>query len=115
MAETLSLNERLRYKRDFTKVYAEGKRYRGKYFILAYCPIESGPSRFAAVASKKIGNAVKRNRAKRRIRSLFRRNKHLIHTSLDMVFISKKNIITAPWPLIEQDFVKALKTIAFQD
>ncbi len=115
MAETLSLLERLRYRKDFSLIYAEGKRYRGKYFILVYLSNEFSHSRFAAVASKKIGNAVKRNRAKRRIRALFRRNKHLTHASLDMIFISKKGIVAAPWPLLEQEFIKALKTIDSQD
>jgi len=113
MAETLSLRGRLRYRKDFSQVYANGKRYRGKYFILVYLPNKSGYSRFAAVASKKIGNAVQRNHAKRRIRALFRRNKHLSQESLDMIFISKPGIVTAPWQLLEKDFVKALETAGF--
>lgn len=111
MAETLGLVERLRYRKDFSLIYAEGKRYRGRYFILVYLPNDLGTSRFAAVASKKIGSAVTRNRAKRRIKALFRRNKHLMQASLDMIFISKKGLVTAPWPLLEQDFSNALKAI----
>ena len=113
MKQTLSLSERLRYRKDFSQIYAEGKRYRGKYFILVYLPNESGHLRFAAIASKKIGNAVKRNRAKRRIRALFRRNKHLINAAVDMIFISKQSIVTAPWPFLEHEFIKAIKSIGF--
>ncbi|GBR76848.1 ribonuclease P [Candidatus Termititenax persephonae] len=56
---------------DFAAVYAQGRKRVGKSFVLFYLP--HAESRYAVVASKKaIGNAVRRNRAKRLLRELLR-------------------------------------------
>jgi ribonuclease P protein component len=51
----------------------------------------------AVVASKKIGNAVQRNRVRRRVRELFRRNKELLTLPVDMIVLTKKGVQEASW------------------
>jgi len=55
-------------RRDFQKVYQEGRKLVGKTHVLFLLPAQDDAK--AVVASKKVGNAVRRNRAKRLLREL---------------------------------------------
>jgi ribonuclease P protein component len=109
MDENFTPQERIRKKKDFLHLYKKGKRYRGKYFILIYLSNELTFSRVAVVASKKLGNAVQRNRTKRCLRALFRRNKELLEKPFDLIFIPRKEIHEAKWQNLEEDYMAALK------
>lgn len=112
MSETLTPQERIRKKKEFTFLYDKGNRYRGRYFNLVYLANDLSYSRIAVVASKKVGHAVVRNKIKRRFRALFRRNKHLLAKSTDLIIIAKKNAPFAPWTELQEDFLKALQTLS---
>lgn len=58
------------------------------------CPVDnaSGLRRMGLVTSRKIGTAVERNRVKRRLREIFRLNKHSLAPSLDIIFIPRPGI-----------------------
>lgn len=111
MSETLSPHERIGKKKDFVFIYKKGRRYRGKYFTLVYLSNDRDFSRVAVVVSKKIGNAVKRNKIKRRLKTLFRRNKALMTRPLDLVFIVRKEMRTAAWLDLQSDFLAAVNAV----
>jgi len=111
MRETLTPRERIRKKKDFLVLYKKGNRYRGRYFNLVYLPNHEAFSRMAVVVSKKVGNAVTRNRVKRWTRDLFRRNKDLLEKPLDLILVAKKDILEASWAVYRQEYFSALKYI----
>jgi len=111
MDESFKPQERIRKKSDFFHLYRKGKRYRGKYFTLVYLSNALGFSRMAVVAGRKLGNAVQRNRAKRRMRTLFRRNKELLKTPLDLIIIPRTAIHEAGWKSLEDEYRMSLETI----
>jgi len=80
----------LRRKRDFETIAKEGTRRYTKNFLIIARKNEQGFSRVGAVASKKLGEAVERNRVKRLMREFFRRNKHRLPASTDYVIVGKK-------------------------
>ncbi|HIE79613.1 MAG TPA: ribonuclease P protein component [Nitrospinaceae bacterium] len=103
--------ERLAKRPQFEKVMAEGEKKR----VDRLCTIFSIPNgldkkRLGIIASKKIGNAVARNRAKRRIREIFRQIKHRMEPALDIVVISGKDMVTLPYGVIEKKLSNALLT-----
>jgi len=53
-------------------VYRQGRRFAASSFVMYVRPDES-PLRVAVTAGRRIGGAVQRNRAKRRLREAFRR------------------------------------------
>lgn len=65
----------------------------------------------AFVASKKVGNAVKRSKAKRWMRVLFRRKKGLYNDTLDLIMIAKSEIREAPWETLQEEYLKAIRFI----
>ena len=65
----LPKQHRITKTKDFDRIYKDGKRIRTPFFIFNYLINGklAGP-RFGFIASKKVGNAVTRNRAKRLLR-----------------------------------------------
>ena len=115
MNECFTSKEILRKKKDFLHLYKKGKRYRGKYFILIYLSNELTFSRVAVVASKKLGNAVQRNKTKRWLRALFRRNKKLLSRPFDMIFIPRREIHETTWQNLSSEYQAALQFIQRQN
>ena len=111
MKETFSARERIRKKRDFLFLYKEGKRYKGKYFNLIYFPNNLSFSRTGIIVSKKIGSAVTRNKIKRLMRELFRRNKGFLKEHLDIIILIKKEIRDTPWPDLQKSYLAAINSI----
>jgi len=111
MKESLRPLERIRKKKDFLFLYKEGNRYRGKYFNIIFFPNSLTFSRAAFVASKKIGQAVARNKVKRWLRELFRRNKDLLQAPFDFIIIAKREIQDASWSDLLRSYLAALEVI----
>lgn len=62
-------SQRLRHRRDFAEAYRAGQVFRDRLLILRVRPNGLPGSRFGFVAGKVVGNAVTRNRVKRRLRA----------------------------------------------
>ena len=83
--------ERLLNRKDFVNLNRLGNRYHTKHFLVIVKENETGINRLGITVTKKIGNAVKRNRVKRLAREFFRLNKHHFSKGCDIVIIGKKN------------------------
>lgn len=112
MNEGLRPEERIRKKNDFSSLYKKGYRYRGRYFNLVYYSSNLSYSRMAVVVSRKVGNAVERNKVKRRLRDLFRRNKGLLKEALDMLIIAKPEIRDLSWPALKAEYSRAVSSLS---
>lgn len=99
----LPQQQRLRRSDEIGTVFRVGKRARHRLFMITYrpyLPIEykNNPidrdkltSRFCFVASKKVGNAVRRNRAKRLMREAIRINLDSIKPGWDFVVVANRS------------------------
>jgi ribonuclease P protein component len=87
---TFSKDERLLNRRDFVNLNQGGKRYQTAHFSVILKHNGLGTTRLGVIASKKIGNAVQRNRVKRLIREFFRLHKTRFPPSCDLVIAAKK-------------------------
>ena len=104
--------DRLVKRPEFEKVMAEGKKKRVERLCTIFSlPNELGRKRLGVIASKKTGNAVARNRVKRRIREVFRQIKHRMEPTLDIVVISGKDMATLPYGVIEKKLSNALLSV----
>ena len=74
--ESFSRGDRLRKRREFEECYASGVRVSGRFLQVFLLP-ETGPSRLGISVPKRAGSAVTRNRIRRRLREIFRRNRDL--------------------------------------
>lgn len=105
---------RLTRRREFLSV-AKGRSVRRRSLVLqarARDP-KTGPPRFGFTASRKVGSAVTRNRAKRRLREVVRAvAPGLAQTGVDYVVIARAETATLDWTTLMNDFQQALRIIA---
>jgi len=98
---------RLRRKAEFQRVFDTGRRTHGR-FLTIIAAGDGGPcARLGIVASKKLGGAVVRNRAKRLIREVFRTTAS--GRPLDLVVIPKPPLLTVSFEALERDFRSTLR------
>jgi ribonuclease P protein component len=96
----------LRRQRDFSRVYNKGKSRGSKYVVVLYKENGLGFTRTAFVASKKVGNSVDRNRARRIMREAWRSYSDQIVQGYDIVFVARNTISGQK----EKEVEKNLKT-----
>ncbi|PID56369.1 ribonuclease P protein component [candidate division KSB3 bacterium] len=109
MPECFAQHERIKRKTDFQRVYQEGSKRVSSSFIL-YSTIEQGRSycRLGITASRKVGNAVVRNRCKRVLREIFRRHKPLLPQGMDIVVVVRRAMTEKRYHEILDEFCCAL-------
>ncbi len=95
-------HERIRRRADFQRVYENGSRFHSRYSTLFIWPNGSQVGRLGIAATKKLGGAVERNRAKRLIREVFRLNK--LAPGFDVVVIPKRDLLDASLIALELDY-----------
>jgi len=71
-----------------------------------YAPNDLGITRLGITVSKKIGNAVKRNRIKRVIRELFRLNKNRFPVGYDIVIVARRDASHLSYYTVLDEFLR---------
>jgi ribonuclease P protein component len=104
--------ERLKQRADFLAA-AAGAKAPGAAFVLQVRERQdSAPSRVGFTVSKKVGNAVERNRVRRRLREVVRLSSALPQqTGHDYVLIGRRAALGLPFDRLTADFAGALKRI----
>lgn len=102
--------EHIRRRADFQRVYDQGVRIRGRYSTVFLLPTSLAFARLGIAATKKLGGAVARNRAKRLIREVFRRNK--ITAGIDIVVVPRRELLDASLTALEADYCRSIASRA---
>ena len=116
--ETFSRDDRLRKRREFEECYASGVRVSGRHLQLFFLPVRPTPlrepraigatpepsavsdavaprPRLGISVPRRVGGAVVRNRVRRRLRELFRRNRDLFGGRAGSVVINARSSAAA--------------------
>ena len=88
---------RIKNSTDFKRVRREGKSYAHPLVVLVVCPNDLTTIRFGIQAGKTVGNAVRRNRAKRMLRSAIQKYLPALRGGWDAIFIARSALNEADW------------------
>ena len=111
MALTFGPGIRLRSRAEFLAVQEQGRRVPMRYFTLLGLPTSGTADRLGIVASRRLGGAVIRNRAKRRLREIFRQQRAPGdggRRRFDLVVIARRELIDAPFAAVQAEFLRGL-------
>ncbi len=99
-------HEHVRKRADFELIYKTGTKRSGRLMTMFTREREGGVARLGIAATRKMGGAVERNRAKRLVREVFRHHKPA--GALDVVVVPRREILDAPYHRLEAEFVGLL-------
>lgn len=103
---------RLKTRRQFLAVYSGGRRAGCPSFTFFALPNQLGHCRAGVTATRKLGGAATRNRAKRRLRELFRRNHASFAVNVDLVMNAHPALLERDFAVLEAEFRRCARRLA---
>lgn len=101
---------RLRNREDFSRIYRNGKSFANNQFVVYWSrQLKAEPFRLGVSASKKIGNAVVRNRMRRLVKEIVRQHTDRIEGQLDFIVIVRKPAVGMKMQDLEKSMLHVLK------
>ncbi|MBE5040205.1 ribonuclease P protein component [Ructibacterium gallinarum] len=96
---------------QFRRLYRRGKSVVLPTMVVYAAKNREGISRLGITAGKKVGGAVERNRAKRRIREIYRVFAPRLKTGYDFCIVARGFTVTAPHDRLVRDFCGAAEKL----
>jgi len=94
---------------QYQRTYREGRSQRGRFVVLFAQVVAGEPSRLGIVASRKVGNAVIRNRTKRRLREVGRALWPRVRDDgRQLVVVALASVVDAPFDALLADVEQQL-------
>lgn len=95
---------RLKSNKEFKKVYDRGKSFANKYLVIFFIKNGMDYNRVGFVTTKKLGNAVKRNLYRRRLKEVYRLNSENLKPGYDIILLFRSRIPEIGYKEIESAF-----------
>ena len=114
-SEALPKQKRLAKRREFLRVYENGRKIFSRFSVLFFAANDLPYSRIGVTATKKLGKAHLRNKLKRWTREIYRHERHALGIdarSLDLVVNVKNNARDASFREYSDDLVRSLRRVA---
>lgn len=95
-------SQRIRRRAEFQQIYKQGTRVSGRYYTLFIQPNRLAVGRLGVAATRKLGGAVIRNRAKRLVREVFRRSG--IAPGFDIIVVPRRELLDTALVALETEY-----------
>lgn len=105
-------SSRLTSRKQFLEVYDKGRRVSSSSFVLFGLENGSGGCRLGITVTRRVGNAVRRNRIKRMVREIFRHHRDELRPNLDLVVNVRESILGEDSRALEKEFLRTFGRLA---
>ncbi len=95
----------------FRKLYAKGESAVGSFVVVYARRNGSGRNRLGITTSVKLGHAVERNRARRRIRETYRLHEAQLKSGYDIVIVARTASIDGNFSAMEKSFLRQCRKL----
>lgn len=96
----------LKKNHEFRRLYSKGASAAGNGLVIYCRKNRLGHNRLGITVSTKLGHAVVRNRARRRLRETFRLNGYRLRQGYDIVLVARHRAVNMPWRELNAGFLK---------
>ena len=103
MKKTVTIKEN----RTFRRIYNRGRSAVTPFLVLYCRPNGQNHNRLGVTVSTKLGGAVVRNRARRRLREVYRLAQPEMKQGYDIVLVARGRAVGGPWQKLNAAFYKA--------
>jgi ribonuclease P protein component len=94
--------QRIRRRAEFQQIYKQGTRVSSRYYTLFIQANRLAVGRLGVAATRKLGGAVVRNRAKRLVREVFRRSG--IAPGFDIIVVPRRELLETSFAVLETEY-----------
>ncbi len=91
---------RLRRSADFERVRSQGRSWYHPLVTISVAPNLLPHNRYGFIASRRLGNAVIRNRIRRVLREVVRHAEPRLKTGFDITCVARNEIVTQPYSTV---------------
>lgn len=93
---------RLQQHQDFQRLRQEGRVTRHPSMVVSYAPNNLSHNRYGFITSKRLGNAVMRNKIRRILREIMRDLQPSLKCGFDIVIIGRPPIVGQPFAIVKR-------------
>jgi len=113
VSEGLPPGHRVKKRGEFRRIQGRGRKVHTRHLILLVHPSLCGAdhARLGVTITKKVGNAVARNRLRRLLREIFRRHRELFPPASDVVIVAKRGAPTLSYAALLSELRRASKAL----
>lgn len=105
----------LKRHKEFSYTYRVGKSAGARLFTLVYAKSRGEQVRVGFSVSKRVGNSVQRNRAKRRLRACLTPMLPHLKVGHNLIFVARQDVLTEPFPSMQAQMADVLHRAGMWD
>lgn len=109
--ETFPRTHRLLRRSEFMRVQQQGRRVHLGHFVMLVLRGRAPVTRLGVTVGRRVGNAVQRNRVKRVVREVFRRNRELFPRDCDVVLVARVGADRLDYAAVIGELERAQKAV----
>lgn len=105
----LKRENRLKKRYQFNYVYKAGEHFSGEFMVLYTASSKTKNIKVGLAVTKKVGHAVVRNKIRRRLREIIKKQLPNLKQNYNIIVVARDNISKASFVELENEFIKLTK------